>query len=56
MSIDHHARRQEAAPLLLPWGMPGGERSEGVAGALSVWLGGGAVLLAWTGLALLLTA
>jgi hypothetical protein len=57
MPIDSRERRQEAAPVLLPWGMPAGDGSEGIVDALAVSLGGGlVVLLAWTGLALLLTA
>ena len=49
-------RREDAALLLLPWGIPGAEAPRQVADVLSVWLGGGLVLLAWTALALVLTA
>lgn len=57
MPIDTRERLQEAVPVLLPWGMPGSDGSEGVVDALAVWFGGAVVvLLGWTGLALLLTA
>jgi len=50
-------RRTESAPVLLPWGTQAGAmpREEGE-DAIALWLGGGVLLLAWTGLALLLTA
>ena len=47
--------RAEAMPVLLPWGMPLGDREDAFAGA-GIWLAGGASLLLWTAVALLLTA
>jgi hypothetical protein len=41
--------------LLLPWGTPLPEGEDG-SGAAALWLAGGASLLLWTGVALLLTA
>lgn len=41
--------------LLLPWGTPLPEGEDG-SGAAALWLAGGASLLLWTAVALLLTA
>lgn len=56
MQNDPREVRAETLEVLLPWGMPSadapGQRSE----TMGLWLTGGASLLLWTGLALLLTA
>lgn len=56
MPSDSREGRKDAAPLLLPWGIGAMERPMAGADVLSLWFGGGLVLLGWTGLALLLTA
>lgn len=56
MPTDTRERHKEAPAVLLPWGMPGADGAASLADVLSLWLGAGAVLLVWTGLALLLTA
>lgn len=47
--------RAETMQVLLPWGMPLAERDDGFGGP-GLWLAGGASLLLWTAVALLLTA
>lgn len=47
--------RTETLQVLLPWGMPVADGEEGPGGA-GWWLAGGASLLVWTAVALLLTA
>ena len=47
--------RAESIPLLLPWGTPLAERDDAFGRAV-FWMAGGASLLLWTGVALLLTA
>ena len=44
----------DAAPAFLPWDMPADPR-EGFPGEATLWLTGGASLLLWTAIALLLT-
>lgn len=46
--------RAEAAPAFLPWDMQADTR-EGLPGEATLWLTGGASLLLWTAIALLLT-
>ncbi|HET8747680.1 MAG TPA: hypothetical protein VFM98_18925 [Ramlibacter sp.] len=41
--------------MLMPWGVPLPERDDGYGGA-AFWLAGGASLLLWTAVALLLTS
>ena len=55
MPNDHREARAESIQVLLPWGTPLAERDNGFAGAV-FWLAGGASLLLWTAVALLLTA
>lgn len=55
MPHDRREARAETLPTLLPWGTPLSERDDGFAGAV-FWLAGGASLLLWTAVALLLTA
>jgi hypothetical protein len=56
MIIDHRDAHSEA-PVCFAWSMPGTEqRAEGVREQIEVWLSGGAFLLLWTALALLLTS
>lgn len=45
----------ESLQVLLPWGSPIAE-GEDARGAAGLWLAGGASLLLWTALAMLLTA
>jgi|KBSSwiStaDraftv2_1062776.scaffolds.fasta_scaffold1436154_1 hypothetical protein len=47
--------RAESIQLLLPWGTPLAERDDGPGRAV-FWMAGGASLLLWTAVALLLTA
>lgn len=56
--MPHESReaRADAHPLVLPWGMPTTDVREDLAGAAGLWLTGGAALLLWTALALLLTS
>ena len=49
-------RRTEPDPGLLAWESALRSRGASLAEAVALWLGGGVLLLAWTGLALLLTA
>lgn len=46
--------RAEAAPAFLPWELPADTR-EGLPEGATLWLTGGASLLLWTAIALLLT-
>ena len=55
MPDDSRQARAETLPVLLPWGMPLAEGEDGF-GAAAFWLAGGASLLLWTAVALLLTA
>jgi hypothetical protein len=55
MPDENREARAETMQMLLPWGTPSAERDEAAAGA-AFWLTGGASLLVWTALALLLTA
>ena len=47
--------RAETIQFLLPWGSPAADRDD-AAGATAFWLAGGASLLLWTAVAVLLTA
>ena len=55
MPNDPRQARAETIQVLPPWGTPAADREEADAGA-ALWLAGGATLLLWTALALLLTA
>lgn len=55
MANDPQNVRTDASPVFLAWGMPS-ETPGGVFDEPALWLTGGATLLLWTFLALLLTA
>jgi hypothetical protein len=55
MPNDRRDARAESLQVLLPWGAPLSDRDDGFAGA-AFWLAGGASLLLWTAVALVLTA
>lgn len=54
MRMESREARAETLQVLLPWGTPIPEGEEAPGAAL--WLAGGASLLLWTAVALLLTA
>ena len=54
MPIDTREGRAEAAPVFPAWGTP--EPYDSLFDSPFLWLTGGASLLLWTGLALLLTS
>ncbi len=56
MPNDTRDARAESALALRSWGMPLPEAFDDLSGDAAWWLGGGALLLAWTALALLLTS
>lgn len=56
MAHDDRDARSESVQLLLPWGMPSVESRTDLLGAAALWLTGGAALLLWTVVALVLTA
>jgi hypothetical protein len=55
MPYDNREARAETLQVLMPWGTPLSERDDPVAAA-AFWLAGGASLLLWTAVALLLTS
>jgi len=55
MPNDNREARAETLQLLLPWGSPTSDRDDAFGGP-AFWLAGGASLLVWTALALLLTS
>jgi hypothetical protein len=55
MHDDNREARVEAAPVFMAWGLPM-ETREGGFEAATLWLTGGASLLLWTAIALLLTS
>jgi len=55
MPNDRREVRAETLQVLLPWGTPFSEQDDGSGGPM-FWLAGGASLLLWTAVALLLTA
>jgi hypothetical protein len=55
MPYDSREARAEPLQVLMPWGSPTSEGDDPVAGPAS-WLAGGASLLLWTAVALLLTS
>ena len=55
MPNDRREARVETIQVLLPWGSAVADREEAAHGA-AFWLAGGASLLLWTAVALLLTA
>jgi hypothetical protein len=56
MPNDSRDPRAESLPLLLPWGLPGTEAREDPRDAALLWLTGGAALVLWTAVALLLSS
>jgi hypothetical protein len=54
--MDTREGRVDTAPVFLAWGMPAIEAHEGFFGGAALWLSGGASLLLWTAIALLLTS
>jgi hypothetical protein len=48
--------RSDSGPAFLAWGLPSTESGDDLVGRTVWWVGGGASLLVWTALALLLTA
>lgn len=54
MGNDTDDVRHDPAPVFLAWGMPM-EARDGLLDGATLWLTGGATLLLWTALALLLT-
>jgi hypothetical protein len=56
MQTDTREGRAEPLQMLLPWGMPSADAQDGGREEWALWLTGGASLLVWTGLAILLTA
>jgi hypothetical protein len=55
MPNESREARADTIQVLLPWGTPVAE-GEDARGAAGFWLAGGASLLLWTAVALLLTA
>ncbi|GAB3654754.1 hypothetical protein [Ramlibacter alkalitolerans] len=55
MPHDSREARAETLQVLMPWGSPLAEGEDPVA-ATAFWLAGGASLLLWTAVALLLTS
>jgi hypothetical protein len=55
MPNDPREARADTMQVLLPWGTPIAERDD-PRSAAALWLAGGASLLLWTAVALLLTA
>ena len=55
MPNDSRDARAQNAPLVLPWGVQGGESPDSLAQSAVLWLAGGVVLALWTALAMLLT-
>jgi hypothetical protein len=56
MPNDRLDLRSDHPPMCPSWGMPGFDNQEAVLADGALWLTGGVALLAWTALALLLTA
>jgi hypothetical protein len=56
MPNDNREARADAIQVLLPWGMPSSESREDFFDSAALWLTGGAFLVLWTALALLLTS
>jgi hypothetical protein len=56
MPNDPRERFAEGSPILLAWGMPAAEASGGFLDQAFPWLAGGAALLVWTAVSLLLTS
>jgi hypothetical protein len=56
MPTDTRDARADTAPVFLAWGMPTIEAQDGFFADAALWLTGGASLVLWTALALLLTA
>lgn len=55
--MDIREGRADSAPVFLAWGMPATiEAHEGFFSGPALWLTGGASLLLWTAIALLLTS
>lgn len=57
MEIDTRDGRVDSVPIFLAWGVPAAvEGHEGFFGGAALWLTGGASILLWTAIALLLTS
>ena len=56
MQNDSRESRADQPALMLAWGMPGSDVHESIMDFASAWLPAGVVLLAWTGITLLLTS
>lgn len=56
MANDPTEGTADRIPVLLAWGLPGADAREDPRERLHAWVSGGAGLLAWTALALVLTA
>lgn len=56
MATDTREVRAEATPVSLAWGVHAVETADGMADGAVLWLAGGACLLLWTAIALLLTS
>lgn len=56
MPNDSRDPRPDSPALFPAWGLPATEAYEDLSADAGLWLTGGVALLAWTGLALLLTA
>jgi len=56
MPNDTRNSRADAAPVFLAWGIPSVEAPDGMFDNAVLWITGGAALLLWTGISLLLTS
>jgi hypothetical protein len=56
MITDTPGPRTDGASAFMAWGLPSTEGGDDLVGRAVWWVGGGASLLVWTALALLLTA
>ena len=56
MPHDTRERFAEGAPVFMAWGIPSVEAPDGVFDSAVLWITGGAALLVWTGISLLLTS
>lgn len=56
MANDHREERAESSPVSLAWGVHAIEAPDLEADGLPLWLAGGACVLLWTAIAMLLTS
>jgi len=56
MPNDTREGRTESVPIFLAWGIPSVEAPDDMFDSAVLWITGGAALLLWTGLSLLLTS